>query len=119
MDRAMKSKAIFAYADNYLIDACHGIIMDVEASRAIRQAEVGAARKMIARTEQRFAVGRRFDDVEDPDNKRVRLTPAVAFRLPGCDGYVGFSPQHIGLGWCLARDLAWNGVSLGDQRRVL
>ena len=32
---AMKSKAIFAYADNYLIDTRHGIIMDVEASRAI------------------------------------------------------------------------------------
>jgi hypothetical protein len=31
-----------------------GIIMDVEASRAIRQAEVGAAKTMIERTEQRF-----------------------------------------------------------------
>jgi hypothetical protein len=43
----MKSKAIFAYADNYLIDTRHGIIMDVEASRAIRQPEVGALRTMI------------------------------------------------------------------------
>ena len=33
-----------------------GIIMDVEASRAIRQAEVGAAKTMIERTEQRFAI---------------------------------------------------------------
>jgi hypothetical protein len=33
-----------------------GIIMDVEASRAIRQAEVGAARTMIERTGQRFAI---------------------------------------------------------------
>jgi len=33
-----------------------GIIMDVEATRAIRQAEVGAARTMIERTEQRFAI---------------------------------------------------------------
>jgi hypothetical protein len=33
-----------------------GIIMDVEASRAIRQAEVGAARTMIERTEQRFGM---------------------------------------------------------------
>src|SRR2546430_6133905 len=31
-----------------------GVIMDVEASRAIRQAEVGAAKTMIERTEQRF-----------------------------------------------------------------
>mgnify|MGYP001817291300 CR=1 FL=1 len=41
---AQKSKAIFAYADNYLIDVKFGIIMDVEASRAITQAEVGASR---------------------------------------------------------------------------
>ena len=39
---AMRGPAFFAYADNYLIDVKVGIIMDVEASRAIRQAEVGA-----------------------------------------------------------------------------
>jgi len=33
-----------------------GIIMDVEASRAIRQAEVGAAKTMIERTEERFDI---------------------------------------------------------------
>jgi hypothetical protein len=33
-----------------------GVIMDVEASRAIRQAEVGAAKTMIERTEQRFDI---------------------------------------------------------------
>ena len=32
---AMKSAAFFAYADNYLIDVKFGVIMDVEASRAI------------------------------------------------------------------------------------
>jgi hypothetical protein len=52
----MKSKANFACADNYLIDVQFGIIVDVEASRAIRQAEVGASRTMIARTEQRFGI---------------------------------------------------------------
>ena len=51
---AMRGPAFFAYADNYLIDVKFGIIMDVEASRAIRQAEVGAAKTMIERTEQRF-----------------------------------------------------------------
>jgi hypothetical protein len=51
---AMQSAAFFAYADNYLIDVKAGIIVDVEASRAIRQAEVGAARTMIERTEKRF-----------------------------------------------------------------
>jgi len=42
---AMRGPAFFAYADNDLIDVKFGIIMDVEATRAIRQAEVGAAKK--------------------------------------------------------------------------
>jgi transposase len=45
-----------AYANNYLIDVKFGIIVDVEASRAIRQAEVGAAKTMIERTEERFGL---------------------------------------------------------------
>jgi len=53
---AMRGPAFFAYADNYLIDVKFGIIMDVEATRAIRQAEVGAAKTMIERTEERFGV---------------------------------------------------------------
>jgi transposase len=53
---AMRGPAFFAYADNYLIDVKLGIIMDVEASRAIRQAEVGAAKTMIERTEERFGL---------------------------------------------------------------
>jgi hypothetical protein len=51
---AMRGPAFFAYADNYLVDVTFGIIVDVEASRAIRQAEVGAAKTMIERTEERF-----------------------------------------------------------------
>src|SRR6266511_1924908 len=47
---AMRGPAFFAYADNYLIDVKFGVIMDVEASRAIRQAEVGAAKTMKERT---------------------------------------------------------------------
>ena len=53
---ARKGPAFFAYSDNYLIDTDHGIIMDVDASRSIRQAEVGAMRKMIDRTEERFGL---------------------------------------------------------------
>src|SRR5499425_2772554 len=53
---AMRGPAFFAYADNYLVDVKSGIIMDVEASRAIRQAEVGAAKAMIERTERRFDI---------------------------------------------------------------
>ena len=52
----MRGPAFFAYADNYLIDVKFGVIMDVEASRAIRQAEVGAAKTMIERTEERFDI---------------------------------------------------------------
>jgi transposase len=53
---AMRGPAFFAYADNYLIDVKFGVIMDVEATRAIRQAEVGAAKTMIDRTEERFGL---------------------------------------------------------------
>lgn len=53
---ALKGHAFFAYAANYLIDLDHAVIIDVEASRAIRQAEVGAARTMIARTQDRFGL---------------------------------------------------------------
>ena len=53
---ALKGHAFFAYATNYLIDLEHAVIVDVEASRAIRQAEVGAARTMIARTQDRFGL---------------------------------------------------------------
>jgi transposase len=51
---AMRGPAFFAYANNYLVDVKFGVIVDVQASRAIRQAEVGAAKTMIERTEQRF-----------------------------------------------------------------
>jgi transposase len=53
---AMRGPAFFAYANNYLIDVKFGIIMDVKATRAIRQAEVGAAKTMIERTEERFDI---------------------------------------------------------------
>ena len=53
---ALKGPAFFAYADNYLIDVQCGVIVDVEASRAIRQAEVGAARTMLERTEKRLGL---------------------------------------------------------------
>ena len=48
--------AFFAYSDNYLIDLKHAVIMDVEATTAVRQAEVTAAKRMIARTQDRFGL---------------------------------------------------------------
>src|SRR5499433_1827080 len=53
---ALKGPAFFAYADNYLIDVQFGIIVDVEGSRAVRQAKVGAAQTMLERTEERFGL---------------------------------------------------------------
>jgi len=53
---AHKGPAFFAYATNYLVDTANAIIVDVEASRAIRQAEVGAARTMVDRVEDRFGL---------------------------------------------------------------
>src|SRR5881227_1480299 len=46
--------AFFAYSANYLIDLDHAIIVDIEATTAIRQAEVAAAKRMIDRTMDRF-----------------------------------------------------------------
>jgi transposase len=48
--------AVYAYADNYLIDLKNAVIMDVEATTAVRQAEVTAAKTMIDRTAEQLAV---------------------------------------------------------------
>lgn len=50
---ADKGPAYFAYATNYLIDLEHAVIVDVEATTAVRQAEVGAVRTMIERVRER------------------------------------------------------------------
>jgi hypothetical protein len=39
---------VFAYADNYLVDVKFGVIVDVEASRAIRQAPEAIIRPVFA-----------------------------------------------------------------------
>ena len=44
----------YAYSDNYLVDLKHAVIMDVEATTAIRQAEVSAAKTMLDRTAEQF-----------------------------------------------------------------
>jgi transposase len=49
-------QAFFAYSTNYLIDVEHAIIVDVEATTAIRQAEVLAAKRMIERSMDRFGL---------------------------------------------------------------
>ena len=49
-------QAFFAYSTNYLIDLDHAVIVDVEASTAIRQAEVTATKTMLERTSERFGL---------------------------------------------------------------
>jgi transposase len=49
-------QAFFAYSTNYLVDVDNAIIVDVEATTAIRQAEVLAAKRMIERTMESFAL---------------------------------------------------------------
>src|SRR5579863_2305678 len=53
---AADAPAVYAYSDNYLIDLKHAVIMDVEATTAIRQAEVGAAKTMLDRTAEQFDI---------------------------------------------------------------
>ena len=51
---AHRGPAFFAYSTNYLIDVDNAIIVDVEATTAIRQAEILAAKRMIERSRERF-----------------------------------------------------------------
>ena len=46
---ARKGPAYFAYSANYMIDTDHGVIIDVEATRSVRQAELGAMQTMVDR----------------------------------------------------------------------
>ena len=53
---ARKGPAFFAYSTNYLIDTDDAVIVDVEASRSILSAEVGASRTMLDRVKDRFGL---------------------------------------------------------------
>jgi hypothetical protein len=49
-------RPFYAYSTNYLVDLDHAVIVDVEATAPIRQAEAGAAMDMIERTRERFGL---------------------------------------------------------------
>ena len=51
---ARKGPAFFSYSTNYLIDTDYSVIVDVEATRSIRQAEVGSVRTMLDRVKGTF-----------------------------------------------------------------
>jgi hypothetical protein len=66
---ARKGPAFFAYSTNYLIDTDTAVIVDVEATRSIRQAEVGSVRTMLDRVKDKFDMLCTTLDIEH------RLTP--------------------------------------------
>ena len=51
---AVGGPAFYAYSTNYLVDVEAGIIVDVEATPALRTAEINSTRTMIERVEERF-----------------------------------------------------------------
>lgn len=53
---ATRERPFFAYSANYLIDLDNAVIVDVEPTTAIRQAEVTAQRRMIDRVEEKFSL---------------------------------------------------------------
>lgn len=53
---ATREAAFYAYSTNYLIDLDHAVIVDVEATTSVHQAEVTAQRRMIERTQECFGI---------------------------------------------------------------
>ena len=53
---ARNGPAFFRYSDNYLIDTDLGVILDVEPTRSIRQAEVGSTKTMLTRVKDKFGL---------------------------------------------------------------
>ena len=53
---AKKAYSIFAYSTNYLVDLDNAVIVDVETTAPIRQAEVNAALDMVDRVEEKFGI---------------------------------------------------------------
>jgi hypothetical protein len=60
VDRGTRRSSLFCLfyqlPDNYLIDTDNGVILDVEATRSIRQAEVGSVQTMIDRVSDTFGI---------------------------------------------------------------
>ena len=106
----MKSAAFFAYADNYLTDVKFGIIMDVEASRAIRQAEVGASRTLCREVQvnlgHRWFCGLGFEG-KIPDHSV--FSRARNERLPICRRCLNRGRRNTAFGTCTQAIWADNG----------
>ncbi|KXV61421.1 hypothetical protein AD947_00740 [Acetobacter tropicalis] len=53
---ATPDRAFFSYSINYFIDLDHAVVVDVEATTSVRQAEVTAQRRVIERKQERFCL---------------------------------------------------------------
>lgn len=53
---AHHAPAIYAYSINYAVDVANAVIVDVEGSSAIRQAEIEAAKRMVDCVQDRFGI---------------------------------------------------------------
>ncbi len=80
---AHKGPAFFAYSDNYLIDVKFGRVVGVEASRSIRQAEVGAARIMMSDAAtycSKSTEKKTFSLLDEFNEVAIRITHEESFR---------------------------------------
>jgi hypothetical protein len=100
---AHKGHAFFAYATNYLIDTVNAVILDVEASRAIRQAEVGASRTMIDRRSN--SSGRR-----EHHRYRVRLSRCASLTTSASAKVICRPAEAFALCWWQRRHRIPNGT---------
>ncbi|MFZ7092405.1 hypothetical protein [Primorskyibacter sp. 2E233] len=120
---ARKGPVFFSYSDNYLIDTDHGVIVDVEATRSIRQAEVGSTKTMLERVKTKF-------DLHPSGSSPPLVTllrnalPGSGYRLWHCAnaGLAGRSEDrapHPGLGqvWAQRRDLDPRRLRMGCGER--
>ena len=80
---AVGGPAFYAYSTNYLVDVQAGIIVDVEATPALRTDEVNATRTMLERVEERF------------DLKPERLIGDMAYGAAPSSGLVGRTRKRI------------------------
>jgi hypothetical protein len=91
---ARKGPAFFSYSDNDLIDTDHGVILDVEATRSIRQAEVGSTKTMLERVKARFDL--------HPE-RLIAPSRDIATQCPAGQWTPPTAPDRCWAGWSTAR----------------
>jgi hypothetical protein len=82
---AKGGQAFFAYCTNYLIDLKNAVIMDVEASTAVRQAELTAAGRMIRSCPGRCGVKFWTEDAKRLTDKPERRSGEKSSALEALD----------------------------------